>query len=197
MPFPIIIAAAAATGTGGVALEVFWSIVGVCSLGYLLYPKGQESPLPPSPLTGIIQEKKQQAVQSEAKANAILPIQAAKQLSLSTVSIKECVENAHANIADTVKSINNLPETHTALIDNLTELSKSQRQIHGFFQKIDADFEQIKTPSQAEDEMMDLKNHLVFLKATIKTKDEQIDDYQQQIKILMTIISPETSSLQP
>ena len=45
--------------------------------------------------------------------------------------------------------------------------------------------------------MMDLKNHLAFLKATIKTKDEQIDDYQQQIKILMTIISPETPSLQP
>ena len=196
MPFPIMMAAAAA-GTSTVAVKIFWSIIGICSLGYLVYPEDQELPLPSSPLTGIIKDEKQKAIQSEAEACAILPIQEAKQLSLGTASIKESIENAHANIADTVKSIDNLPETHTELIDNLGQLSQSQRQIHGFFQKIHADFEQIKPPSEAQDEMMDLQNHIVFLKTTIKTKDEQIDDYQKQIQVLMTIISPDAPRFQP
>ncbi len=117
-------------------------------------------------MTGIIKDEKQKAVQSEAEASAILPIQEAKQLSLGTASFKESIENAHANIADTVKSIDNLPETHTELIDNLGQLSQSHRQ-----RQIHADFEQIKTPSEVQDEMIDLQNHIVFLKTTIKTKD--------------------------
>lgn len=196
MPFPIMMATGAA-GSSTVVVEIFWSIVGICSLGYLLYPKDQELPLPSSPLTGIIQEEKQKAVLSEAKASAILPIQAAQQLSLSTTSIKECIENAHATIADTVKSIDNLPETHTAMINNLAQLSQSQRQIHSFFQNIHEDFEQIKPPSEAEDEMLDLKKHILFLKKTINTKDVQIDDYQKKIKVLMMKITPDAPSLKP
>ena len=197
MPFPVILVAATATGTSTVALEIFWSIVGIGTLGYLLYPPEQELPLPSSPLTGIIQETKQQASKSEAIANAVLPVQPAQQLSLSTSSIKQCVKSAQDNIAETVESIDNLPAIHTAMIESLGELSQSQRQIHGFFQKIHEDFAQIKPPSQAEDEMMDLRNHIVFLKKTIKTKDAQIDEYQKQIKVMLTMLSANTQTLQP
>ena len=195
MPFPVILVAATATSTA--ALEICWSIVSICVLDYILYKPEQELPLPSSPLTGIIQETKQQASQSEAIANAVLPVQPAQQLSLSTSSIKQCVESAQDNIAETVESILNLPAIHTALIENLSEISQSQRQIHGFFQKIHEDFEQIKPLSQAEDEMMNLGNHIMFLKKTIKTKDAQVDEYQKQIKVLLTMLSAEAPTLQP
>lgn len=197
MPFPVILLAATATSTSTAALEICWSIVSICVLDYILYKPEQELPLPSSPLTGIIQETKQQASQSEAIANAVLPVQPAQQLSLSTSSIKQCVESAQDNIAETVESIDNLPAIHTAMIESLGELSQSQRQIHGFFQKIHEDFEQIKPLSQAEDEMMNLGNHIMFLKKTIKTKDAQVDEYQKQIKVLLTMLSAEAPTLQP
>ena len=197
MPFPVILVAATATSTSTAVFEICWSIVGYCTLDYILYKPEQELPLPSSPLTGIIHETKQQASQSEAIANAILPIQAAQQLSLSASSIKQCVESTQGNIAETVESIDNLPAIHTAMIESLSELSQSQRQIHGFFQKIHEDFAQIKPPSQAEDEMMDLRNHIMFLKKTIKTKDAQIDEYQKQIKVMLTMLSADTPTLQP